>query len=401
MNFQKEKLIIVLTVLIDVIGIGIIIPILPFYVESFGVSEFVVTLLFSVFSFFAFFSAPLLGALSDKFGRRPMLLLSLLSTSIGWFVFASAHSVLFLFLGRIIDGMAAGNLPIAQGYLIDIAKDERERTNNLGIIGAAFGIGFIVGPAIGAALSHIHPVLPFWFVGGLAMANVIGAFFFLPESHLQKDHAKKIALNPVGPIIKALKDTSLKSRYTAWFLFGIAIAAIQSIFALYLKSAFRADAKFIGFVATLMGILMVINQAILLPRFWLKRFSESFLEIWLFLIYAGVFLLLSVPILPIFVAGLLLNVFFQSTLRIAISSQVAGMAGQHRRGEVLGILSSILSLAMIIGPILSGILFEISLSLPFFMSSLSLLCAFFLMKYCGKHPSMKKQIKEGEVPQAL
>ena len=183
MKIQKDKLIIMTTVFVDVLGIGIIIPVLPFYVESFGVSSFVVTLLFSVFALFSFVSGPFLGALSDRIGRRPVLILSIASTALGWFVFASANAVWVLFLGRIIDGVAAGNFPIAQSYLVDIAKDDKERTSNLGIIGAVFGIGFIIGPFLGAMLSAISPASPFWFVGVLALLNMIGAWFFLPETH--------------------------------------------------------------------------------------------------------------------------------------------------------------------------------------------------------------------------
>ncbi len=156
-----------MTVLIDVLGLGIIIPVLPFYVESFGVSAVTLTLLYSVYALFSFVSGPFLGALSDRIGRRPVLIASILSTAAGWFVFASAHAVWVLFLGRIIDGMAAGNLPITQSYLVDIARNDRERTTNLGIIGSIFGIGFIIGPALGGALSSIWHPLPFFFVGGL------------------------------------------------------------------------------------------------------------------------------------------------------------------------------------------------------------------------------------------
>lgn len=267
MKMQKNKIIILLAVLIDVVGLGIIIPILPYYVESFGVSTFVVTLLFSVFALFSFVSGPFLGALSDKIGRRPVMIMSIASTAIGWFVFASAHAVWVLFLGRIIDGMAAGNFPIAQSYLVDIAKDDKERTTNLGLIGAIWGIGLIIGPAIGATLGAISPVLPFWIVGSLASLNVIGAYFFLPETHNNRAHHQKaISMNPLLPIVTAVKDRVLRPRYMAWFLFGIAFAGMQSIMALFMKSAFGFSATATGYVFTGMGIVLVINQAFALNK---------------------------------------------------------------------------------------------------------------------------------------
>lgn len=164
---MSPKKIILLTAFIDVIGISIVIPVLPFYVESFGASAFIVTVLFSVYSLCSFLSAPYLGALSDKIGRRPVLLVSILSTALGWFVFAGAKNLWFLFIGRIIDGLAAGNLPITQSYLTDLAKDDRERTANLGLIGAIFGLAFVIGPAIGGWLGSISHALPFWTVGAL------------------------------------------------------------------------------------------------------------------------------------------------------------------------------------------------------------------------------------------
>ncbi|EKE19535.1 MAG: multidrug resistance protein [uncultured bacterium] len=380
MKIQKDKAIIVLTVLIDVIGIGVIIPVLPFYVESFGASSFVVTLLFAVFAFFAFVSGPFLGALSDRIGRRPVLILSITSTAIGWFVFASAHAIWVLFLGRIIDGLAAGNFPIAQSYLMDIAKSDKERTTNLGLIGAVFGIGFIVGPVIGASLGAISPSLPFWFVGVLATLNVIGAYFFLPETHLKKSVGKKISINPLSPIAGALKDKMLRSRYFAWFLFGVAFAGMQSVFALFVKEVFGFSATVTGYLFTSMGVVLVINQGWALKRIWLKYFKEVDLEIWFFVIMILGFVLIDLKIFAIFLLGLLFTTVGQSTLRVVMSSGVAGVAGPQKRGEVMGIMSSIASVSMIAGPLLAGALFQKNVQWPFLFNILILFVAFLIMK---------------------
>lgn len=386
MKIGKEKFLIILTVLVDVIGMGIIIPILPFYVEQFNSSPVLITWLFASFSLFAFFSAPLLGAWSDRIGRRPVLIISIVSTAIGWFVFASAHSLIFLFLGRIIDGLAAGNFPIAQSYLVDISSSEKEKTTNLGVIGAVFGIGFIVGPAIGAALSTISPAFPFWFVGGLATLNAIGAYFFLPETNHHK-HVRAISLNPFAPITKAFRDKPLHSRYLAFFLLGLAFSSMQSIFALFMAKRYGFDAKTVGMIFTLMGVIMVFNQGYLLKRFWLKFFPESFLETWLFLIKAASFILLAIPTLPTFFAGVILMTFTQAIIRVVLTSRASNMAGPQRRGEVLGIMASIISISTILGPLGAGFLFELSDAYPFLASAVILMIAFFIMKLCCRNGS--------------
>lgn len=391
MKLQKEKIIIILTVLIDVIGLGVIIPILPFYVESFGASSFVVTLLFSVFALCSFVSGPFLGALSDRIGRRPVLIISIMSTALGWFVFAAAHSVAMLFLGRIIDGMAAGNFPITQSYMVDIARSEKERTTNLGIIGATFGIGLIIGPAIGASLSGVNPAFPFWFVGALATLNAIAAIYFLPETNNNRNLHEKIRINPLIPLAKAAKDKALMPRYMAWFLFGVAFAGMNSIFSLYTKDVFGLSASATGYVFTSIGVVLVINQMFALKRIWLKYFKERSLEIWFFSIMALGFALAGIKILALFAIGIFLVTLAQSTLRVVISSGVAAAAGDQRRGETLGIMSSILSISMIVGPLVAGALFQAQAQLPFFLNVLLLLVAFFIMKKCCQEKKIQLQ----------
>jgi len=400
MKIQKEKLLIILTVFIDVVGMGIIIPVMPFYVKSLGASDFTITLLFSVFSLCAFVSAPLLGAFSDKFGRRPILIISIFSTALGWLIFAAASNVTMLFLGRIVDGLAAGNFSTTQSYLSDIAKDDKERTSNFGLIGAVFGTAFIIGPAIGGVLSHISHSFPFWVVGILAVLNTFGVYFFLPESHKHLKKDKKISINPIKPIINAVKDKKLISRYISWFLFGIAMAIHQSIFALYLYAVFKIDSTATGTIFAIMGVVMIINQGFLLKNFWLKKFKESSLEIWLFLAGAIGLELMGINTFLIFGIGIVGMMFSQSILRVVVSSRVSGISGVEKRGETLGIMSSILSLSMIVGPLLGGFLFGYNVSLPFFCAGGIMLTAFLIMLFCKKF-SEKKFDKELPVAEAL
>jgi MFS family permease len=382
---MNKKFIILLTVLIDVLGIGIIIPVLPFYVESFGASAFVVTLLFAVFSFFSFFSAPLLGAWSDRIGRRPVLIISIASTALGWFVFAIATNIYWLFIGRIIDGLAAGNFPIAQSYLVDIAKDEKERTTNLGYIGAIFGIGLIIGPVIGGLLSQISLGLPFYFVGGLATINVLLALKYLPETNKNKNLEKKIEFNPVKPIIKSLKNNKLRASFIAWFLFGLALAGQQSVLSLYLSQKFTFNSLMISLFMAGMGVILVLNQAVLLKKVWLKYFSDNKLTIGGTLILCLSFALMGVNWLWVLVIGSLLLSFSHSVLRVVMTSQVIKKGDSNEQGMILGVMSSIMSLSMIIGPILAGALFSIKLNLPFFASAILAFLAFVILFLDIKH----------------
>lgn len=392
---MSKKFVILATVFVDVLGMGIIIPTLPFYVESFGVSAFTVTLLFCVFAFFSFFSAPVLGSLSDKYGRRPVMIASICSTAIGWLVFASASHLWLLFLGRTIDGLAAGNFSTAQSIMADIAKDEKERTKNLGLIGAVFGIAFIVGPALGGLLSRISPTFPFWVVGAMASFNVVNAFFNLPETHVHRKMESKVSLNPFMPIIRIMRDKTILPRFAVWFLFGIAVSVQQAVFALYLGKVFSLGAFASGLFLTGVGVIITLNQGFLLSKFWLKRFKESKLELLMTGIFAVGFTLMSTSVLGIFIAGLIGVTFGQSVLRVVLTSQIVGTA-HERRGEVLGAMTSAMSLAMIVGPFMAGALFVSHVKWPFLISGGLSVVSFFILALSRKAPG--KVVPVIEVP---
>jgi DHA1 family tetracycline resistance protein-like MFS transporter len=365
----KSKITIVFTVLVDILGFGIVIPILPFYVTSFGASPLTVTMLFSAFAFFAFLSSPFLGALSDKMGRRPVLLASIASTAIGWFVFASATSIPLLFLGRIIDGAAAGNFTVAQSAIVDLSKDEKDRSANLGIIGATFGIGFMVGPFLGGFLSTVSHSFPFWVAGGLACLNTMMAYFFLPETHTHRDPQAPLTINPLAPLARAVSNRDLRPFFTAWILFGVSFMASQSVFALFAEAAFGFTSFETGLLFSGIGIFTALNQAVLLKPLWLRYFGEAELELLMTLVLAVSFSLIAVRILPLFYLAVILMATGQSILRVVVTSRVAGIAPAHMKGEVLGIMTSLMAASMVAAPLVAGILFEIGISLPFLVGT--------------------------------
>lgn len=375
---MSKKTIILFTVFVDVLGLGIVIPVLPFYAKSFGLSDFAVTALFSVFSLFSFFSAPFLGAISDRIGRRPVLIASIVSSAIGWLIFAAAKSPLWLFAGRIIDGLAAGNFSTAQSYLVDISKDSKDRTANLGLIGAMFGIGLVIGPLIGGVLGAINHTLPFWTVGALAAINATLAYFRLPETLVKPKNLGKLNLNPLSPILRTLGNNALLPSLIAWFLFGTAIASQQSVFSLFLSRAFGFQEFVSGIFLTGTGVVLAINQGFLLKHFWIKKFKEPGLELFMFLALTAGFFLISSNVLWIFVGGLIILTISHSVLRIVMTSQIAGASGS-RHGEVMGAMSSIMSVSMIIGPLVAGALFVNRISLPFLASGLLSAGAFLII----------------------
>lgn len=368
-----------MTVLIDIIGIGVIIPVLPYYIKSFGVSDLIVTLLVAVFALLSFVSAPMLGSLSDKLGRRPVLIWSIISTSIGWFIFAWAPSVIWLFIGRIIDGLAAGNVTTAQSSLADIAPDDKTRAHNMGLIGALFGVGLIIGPIIGGLLGSLGPTVPFWFVGILAAINAVLAYFFLPETHHVKNTDAKISLNPIKPVIDGFRNKEMRALFGVWFLFGIGIAIQQGTFALYMANVFGYTESMIGILFGVIGLLIVINQMALMKQVWLKYFREKALAHIMLLVFAFGMILIAVPTLVVFGIGIILVTLGQGTLRAVFSSMIAGF-NPNKRGEYLGISMSIMSLSMVVGPLIATATFGISPHIPFIIAAGMGIIAFVFMR---------------------
>src|ERR1051326_8550432 len=183
----RPLLIIFLTIFVNLVGFGIIIPLLPFYAESFGASPFVIGLLFAVFSLCQLAAAPALGDLSDRYGRRPVLIFSLAGTVVSFVMLALAHSVAMLFAARIVDGLSGGNISTARAYVADITRPE-DRARAYGIIGAAFGLGFILGPALSGLLARVSYTAPIWAAAGLTVVATIMAWAWLPET-VHRAHA--------------------------------------------------------------------------------------------------------------------------------------------------------------------------------------------------------------------
>ena len=359
---RSPLLVIFITVFIDLIGFGIVIPVLPYYAEGtkFGATPSQVGLLFASYSFMQLIFAPVLGRLSDKYGRRPILLISLLGTSLGFLILGFATTLLMLFVGRIIDGISGGNISTAQAYIADVTTKEN-RAKGMGLIGAAFGLGFVFGPAIGGILSRWGINVPFLFAGGLAFANTILLYFALPET-VTKDHPARVsAASGRGwkQMLASLQNPRLGFVMTIYFLGIVAFSIMTATFSLFLMFRLGYDAFHNGWIFAFVGIISAIVQGGLIGKL-VKKFGEPFLVIVGALLFAA-----SLVVIPFVnpATGLLAILTIGAATAIGqalsaptLSSLASKSASAAEQGGVLGAMQSVASLARAVGPSLAAVL---------------------------------------------
>lgn len=358
---RSPLLVIFITVFIDLIGFGIVIPVLPFYVEgtTFNATPRSVGLLFASYSMMQLIFTPVLGRLSDKYGRRPILFLSLLGTGIGFLILGFATTLWMLFVGRIIDGITGGNISTAQAYVADVTTPEN-RAKGMGMIGAAFGLGFVLGPAIGGILSRWGIHIPFLFAAGLAFSNAILLYFTLPETVTPDHPARTSAATARWTLLaQALKQSRLTLILSIYFLFVVAFSVMTTSFALFTMYRFGYDAHDTGWLFVFVGLIGAIIQGGLIGRL-VRRFGEVPLVIAGALLFAAA--LFAIPLTnPQTGLATLLVVGAAFALGNSLSTpSLAGLAsksvGRGEQGGVLGITQSVASLARIVGPLISSAL---------------------------------------------
>ncbi|HEX8889589.1 MAG TPA: MFS transporter [Pyrinomonadaceae bacterium] len=358
---RSPLLVIFITVFIDLVGFGIVIPVLPFYVEGtkFHASTRMVGLLFASYSIMQLIFTPILGRLSDKYGRRPILLISLLGTATGFLILGFATTLWMLFMGRIIDGISGGNISTAQAYIADITTPEN-RAKGMGLIGAAFGLGFTFGPAIGGVLSKWGISVPFIFAGCMALANAILLYFTLPET-VTPDHPARAsaATGRWSQLFHALKQKRLAFVLAIYFLFVTAFSIMTTSFALFTMYRFGYDAAHNGYLFMYVGILGVIIQGGLIGRL-VKAFGELPLVITGALLFAAsLFIMPEVGprtgLLTLLGVGGLFAIG-NSLATPSLQTLASKSAGRGEQGGVLGVTQSVASLARAVGPSISAAL---------------------------------------------
>ncbi|HZE64976.1 MAG TPA: MFS transporter, partial [Pyrinomonadaceae bacterium] len=320
-----------------------------------------VGLLFASYSIMQLIFSPILGRLSDKHGRRPVLLVSIIGTGIGFLILGFATTLWMLFVGRILDGITGGNISTAQAYIADITTKE-ERAKGMGLLGAAFGLGFIFGPAIGGILSQWGVAVPFLFAAGLCFANATLLYFTLPETVTADHPARTLAAGGRGlsQLIESLSQPRLGFVLIIYFMFIVAFSIMTTTFSLYTMFRFGYDAKHNGYLFAYVGIIAVIIQGGLIGRL-VKRFGELPLVIVGALFFAGS--LFAVPFVGPNVGGLLGlliggGIFSagNSLATPSLTSLASKSVGPGEQGSVLGVTQSVASLARAVGPALAAFL---------------------------------------------
>ncbi len=358
--FKRELLPIFLIVLVDILGLTIVLPLLPFYAEKYGASAFTASSIFTVYAVCQLFSGPLLGDLSDRIGRKPVLLLSQVGTLIGFILLGFAETLWLVFLARIIDGVTAGNITVAQAAISDVTEPH-ERAKSFALIGISFGLGFLVGPAISGYLSHYGYHYPVFAAAGLSFLSILATTFLLPKHKpIPSGKERKLGFRDWGHYAKYFGRPKLGNLLLQFFLFAFAFGLFMSGFALFSERRFDFGPKQVGYMYAYAGFLGLMIQGGLLGRL-VTVFGEHKLSVVAFVLSMIGYAVLgfSFDYIGLFTACTVFSIG-HSAIRPCLSSLISQQADKTEQGVVLGLTQSLNSVATIITPLVGGVLIELS-----------------------------------------
>lgn len=358
----KRRLVLVFGfVFVDLLGYSLILPLLPYYAETFGASLTLVGLLGTSNALAQLVAAPVIGRLSDRYGRRLLLIFSIAGTVLSFLLLGLAQSLPMLFLSRILDGLLGGNIALARAYITDVT-DESNRSKGLGIIGAAFGLGFIIGPAMGGFLSRFGYSTPAFVASALSLLNLLAVILWLPES-LTEERRTAMRARPrarfgLRTLVSALERPCAGPLLHVLLFYGLAFTLFQSNFALFVKERLGLEAQATSFILTYVGLLSVLVQGVAIGKL-----TDAFSERQLILVGAMVLafsligwafvpnvVLLLIVLAPIALSGGVLNV--------VLTSQLTKSVYRDEVGGTLGLSASLQTLAQIVAPGLGGLLLD-------------------------------------------
>jgi DHA1 family tetracycline resistance protein-like MFS transporter len=398
-----------ITLLIDVTGLGLIIPVIPELIKSLtggdtsDASEWGGWLTFA-YAIMQFLFAPVMGNLSDQYGRRPVLLLSLLGFGVDYILVAFAPTIWWLFAGRLVAGVTGASITTASAYIADISTKEN-RAQNFGMIGAAFGLGFIIGPVIGGLLGSLGPRVPFLFAAGLTLLNTLYGYFVLPES-LPKENRRKFAwkrANPMGSLLHLRKYPDIGALVFSLLLIYIAAHAIQSNWSFFAIERFQWSERLIGISLGAFGVMIALVQTVLMRKVNPILGNKKSVYVGLSLYTIGL-LLFGLASATWMMFAFMIPYCLGGIAGPALQAIISGHVPPNEQGELQGALTSLMSLTSIIGPILMTHLFayftkpEAPVYLPgspFFMGSLLMLASTILAYFALRK---EKEVVADKVP---
>ncbi|WP_436513940.1 MFS transporter [Clostridium thermobutyricum] len=361
-------------------GFSIISPVIPFlvkpYISNPSEQAIFVTLLTSVYAVCVFFSAPGLGALSDRYGRRPILLVCLLGSAIGYLVFGIGGALWVLFAGRIIDGITGGNISTIFAYFADITPRE-QRTKYFGGISAVAGVGTVLGPTIGGILAKFGYSVPFYFGAIITLFNFVYGIFYMPESLDKNNRLKKITfvrVNPFTQLINVISMKSLKRLLISGFLLWIPNGAFQALFSQFTMNTFNWAPEVIGLMFSILGIQDIISQGLIMPKLLLKLSDTQIAILGMISEVLGYIFIAASSIFsfyPFFIIGMFIFGFGDSIFGPSFNGILSKSVDSSEQGRIQGGSQAIQSLARIIGPIIGGQIYvSLGHSSPAFMGGI-------------------------------
>lgn len=379
MTIEKRALIVVFfTVLMDLIGFGILIPIAPFFAESLGASAAMITMLSAGYSLMQFVFAPFWGRLSDRWGRRPIILTSIAIATVGYVSFAFSESFAALAVSRLLSGFGTANFGAAQAIVADTTTPER-RARGMGILGAAFGLGFIFGPAIGGTLGQWGLRVPIFAAAILSLVNGCLAFFLLPETRPEGQPVRLIR-SPLHQIAEVAKDSNVRKLLWVFFVYSVAFSMMEQVLALFIErvwvgtvpahpevSAGRASVL-TAVALIVVGVTAAVLQGAMIGKL-VRRFGEKHLMLAGCAI-VGVALIL-IPLtgrflsFPLFLADMVLLAVGSGIFTPSLSSLLSRATRAGEQGHVMGVGQSLSALGRVVGPASAGALFQLDLALPY------------------------------------